>query len=144
MRDMIGSSHCLKAALLASTAVLFWSSPAAGQTSDPAAVPPPVAKPAGDKRVYVPGDFARFAPKTAYDMLVQVPGFTIRIADQERGLGQASENVLINGQRIANKSGGAVDELQKVSATNVERIELVEAASLGIAGLPGQIANVIV
>ena len=26
--------------------------------------------------VFTPADFARFAPKTAYDMLVQVPGFT--------------------------------------------------------------------
>ena len=65
------------------------------------------------KRVYTPADFARFAPKTAYDMLVQVPSFTIVAAPtSERGLGQASENVLINGQRIANKSGGAVDQLQ--------------------------------
>lgn len=141
---MIGSSHCFKAALWASTAVLVWPSAAVAQTSDPAAVPPPFAKPAGDKRVYVPADFARFAPKTAYDMLVQVPGFTIRSADQERGLGQASENVLINGQRIANKSGGAIDQLQRVSATSVERIEIVDAASLGIAGLTGQVANVIV
>ncbi len=77
-------------------------------------------------------------------MLVQVPGFTIRGADQERGLGQASENVLINGERIANKSGGALDELRKVSATSVDRIEIVEAASTGIAGLSGQVANVIV
>jgi len=110
---------------------------------------PAVAQPAGasaaaTKRVFSPADFARFAPKTAYDMLVQVPGFTIRSADQERGLGQASENVLINGQRIANKSGGASDELRKVGAANVERIEIVEAAQLGIAGLSGQVANVIV
>ena len=76
----------------------------APSASDPAVAPPPVAKTAGDRRVYTPGDFARFSPKTAYDMLVQVPGFTLRGADQERGLGQASENVLINGQRIANKS----------------------------------------
>ena len=116
----------------------------AAPTSDPAVVPPPAATAAGDRRVYTPVDFARFAPKTAYDMLVQVPGFTLRGADQERGLGQASENVLINGQRIANKSGGAIAELQKVSAANVERIELVEAASMGIAGLSGQVANVIV
>src|SRR3954451_24770293 len=94
-----------------------------------------------DKRVYTPADFARFAPKTAYDMLVQVPGFTIRTADQERGLGQASENVLINGQRIANKSSGAVDQIQRIAASNVDRIEIVDAASLGIAGLTGQIAN---
>ena len=96
------------------------------------------------KQVYTPADFARFAPKTAYDMLVQVPSFTIRQADQERGLGQASENVLINGQRIANKTGGAVDELRRIAAASVERIEVVDASSLGIAGLSGQVANVIV
>ncbi len=112
--------------------------------SNPQVVPPPVPTEAGSKRVYTPADFARFAPKTAYDMLAQVPGFSIRTADQERGLGQASENVLINSQRIANKSGGATDELQKINAANVERIEIVDAASLGIAGLSGQVANVIV
>jgi hypothetical protein len=121
--------------------------PAAAQSTaaaDPAVAPAPQAATAGNRRVFTPEDFARFAPKTAYDMLVQVPGFTIRSADQERGLGQASENVLINGQRVTNKSGGAVDELKRIGAANVERIELVEAASLGIAGLSGQVANVIV
>jgi hypothetical protein len=122
--------------------------PAAAQTapasSDPAAVPAPVPTAAGSKRVFTPADFARFAPKTAYDMLVQVPGFTIRGADQERGLGQASENVLVNGQRSSNKSGGAIDDLQKIGAANVERIEIVDAASLGIAGLSGQVANFII
>jgi outer membrane receptor for ferrienterochelin and colicins len=99
---------------------------------------------AESKRVYLPSDFARFAPKTAYDMLAQVPSFTIRTPDtSERGLGQASENVLINGQRIANKSGGAVDQLHRTSATSVQRIEIVDAATLGIAGLSGQVANVI-
>ncbi len=77
-------------------------------------------------------------------MIVQLPGFTLRGADQERGLGQASENVLINGQRVANKSGGAIAELQQISAANVERIELVDAAQLGVAGLSGEVANVIV
>ena len=76
-------------------------------------------------------------------MLAQVPSFTIRTPDHERGLGQASENVLVNGQRIANKSGGAVDQLQRTSAASVERIEIVEAASLGIAGLSGQVANIV-
>jgi hypothetical protein len=122
--------------------------PAMAQTSlppaDPAVAPAPVPTDVGTKRVYTLADFARFAPKTAYDLLVQVPGFSIRSADQERGLGQASENVLINGQRIANKSGGAIDQLQKIGAANVDRIEVVDAASLGIAGLSGQVANVIV
>ena len=99
---------------------------------------------AAAKKTYVPADFARFAPKTAFDMLAQVPGFTIRTNDNsQRGLGQAQENVLINGERIANKSGGAVDQLQRIAATSVERIEIVDAASLGIAGLSGQVANVV-
>ena len=112
---------------------------------DPADAPAAAATsaPIAGKSTFLPTDFARFAPRTAYDMLVQIPGFSIRSADQERGLGQASENVLINGQRIANKSGGAVAELQKVNAGSVERIEIVEAARLGIAGLSGQVANVI-
>jgi hypothetical protein len=106
--------------------------------------PAPTAAPGVAKRVYTIADFARFAPKTAYDMLVQVPSFTIKTPDNtERGLGQATENVLINGERIANKSGGAVDQLQRTSAAIVDRIEIVDAASLGIAGLTGQVANVI-
>ncbi len=132
------SSRLDRLRLLASAALIV-AGPAVGQSSAPIVAPG-----ATGARVFTPADFARFAPKTAFDMLVQVPGFTIRSADQERGLGQASENVLINGQRIANKSGGAIDELQKISAGNVERIEIVEAASLGIAGLSGQVANVIV
>jgi hypothetical protein len=96
-----------------------------------------------DANVFTPDYFARFAPQTAYDMLSQVPGFTIRAADDTRGLGQASENVLINGQRVTDKSGGAAAQLQRISASEVLRIEVREAASFGIAGLTGQVANVI-
>ena len=131
-------------ALLAPLRAAAQTAPAAPVVS-PSPTPMTVATPAGSKRVFTPADFARFVPKTAYDMLAQVPGFTIRTADEQlRGLGQASENVLINGQRSANKSGGAIDDLQKTNAANVERIEIVDAASLGIAGLSGQVANVIV
>lgn len=134
-RLLAGAALLIPGAAMAQTV-----SPAA----DPAVVPPPAATPVDGKRVYTPADFARFAPKTAYDMLAQVPGFTIRGASQERGLGQASENVLIDGQRVANKSGGAVDQLQRIPADNVERIEIVDASTLGIAGLSGQVANVVV
>ncbi|MGI8706213.1 MAG: TonB-dependent receptor plug domain-containing protein [Sphingomicrobium sp.] len=135
----------VQAALLSSACLWLVPNEAWAQaTADPAAVPAPDAVPVAGKRVFTPADFARFAPKTAYDMLVQVPGFSIRSAAQERGLGQASENVLIDGQRIANKSGGAIGQLQRIPAGNVERIEIVDAASLGIAGLSGQVANVIV
>ena len=126
------------AALLCPAQALAQAAP-----SDPNVAPAPQSKAVAAKRVYTPADFTRFAPKTAYDMLVQVPSFTIRTSDTQRGLGQASENVLINGERIANKSGGAVDQLQRTPASNVDRIEIADAASLGIAGLQGQIANVI-
>ena len=124
--------------LLASAALLS-ATPAYAQRA------PAAARPAtgSTKLVYTLSDFARFAPKTAYDMLSDVPGFTIQTVDTtNRGLGQASENVLINNQRVANKTG-AVDVLQRTPAASVDRIEIVDAASLGIAGLSGQVANVI-
>ncbi len=139
LRKIIRAQLLAGAAVLAPAAALAQTTPA-----DPAVASQPIATPVAGKRVYTPADFARFAPKSAYDMLVQVPGFSIRGATQERGLGQASENVLINGERVANKSGGAIDQLQRVSASNVERIEILDAATLGIAGLSGQVANVIV
>ncbi len=113
----------------------------AGQ--DTPAAPAATDAAARDANVFTPDFFARFAPQTAYDMLSQVPGFTIRAADDTRGLGQASENVLINGQRVTDKSGGAAAQLQRISASDVLRIEVREAASFGIAGLTGQVANVI-
>jgi outer membrane receptor for ferrienterochelin and colicins len=125
----------LAAGLCASTEAI------AGQ--DSASAPTGSNAPATDANVFTPDYFARFAPQTAYDMLLQVPGFSIRTADDVRGLGQASENVLINGQRVTDKSGGAVALLQKVSAGDVLRIEIREAALFGIAGLTGQVANVI-
>ena len=99
--------------------------------------------PTEGKRVYVPADFSQFAPRTALDMLNRVPGFSIKQEDLERGLGQASGNIVINGQRISGKSNDVVTELNRIPAGNVERIEIVEGETLGIAGLTGQVANVI-
>jgi len=101
--------------------------------------------PAADgPRTYTPADFAQFAPKTALDMLNRVPGFSVRQEDDDRGLGEATGNVLINGQRLSGKSNDVVTELTRIPATNVERIEIVDAASLKVPGLTGQVANVIV
>ena len=94
-------------------------------------------------RIFTPEDFERFAPRNALDMLSQVPGFTVRDNDQGRGLGQTSMNVLVNGQRLSSKSEDAIDQLRRVTAENVERIEIVDGAALGIPGLSGQVANVI-
>jgi len=95
------------------------------------------------RRVFTPADFERFAPRNALDMLEEVPGFTIRGEEGQRGLGQASANVLIDGERITNKSDGIFTQLQRIGTDRVEQIEIVDGATLGIAGLSGQVANVI-
>ena len=118
-------------------------SPLLAQTAPPAAPVAAVNPAQTQTRVFTPADFARYQPKTAYDMLVQLPGFTLQIASTDRGLGQASENVVINGERVTDKSGGAIARLQNVQASDVTRIEIVSAATLGISGLTGQVANVI-
>ncbi len=112
-------------------------------------------------RVFYPADFAAFAPRTALDMVQQVPGFSIdgggaggggggaggggnnNNANNNRGLGQANGNVLLNGVRIVTKSGSITDELARISADSVIRIELVEGSTLNIPGLSGRVANVI-
>jgi hypothetical protein len=101
--------------------------------------------PAADSaRIYLPADFAQFVPKTALDMVNRVPGFSIREEADERGLGQATGNVLINGQRVSGKSNDVVTALSRIPAQTVERIEVVDGATLDIPGLSGQVANVIV
>jgi hypothetical protein len=109
-----------------------------------AAGPVDATAPSAGTRTFTPADFARFAPRTALDMLQRVPGFSIQQAVQERGLGQATGNVLLNGQRISNKSDDVLTQLGRVPASNVVRIEIADAATLGISGLSGQVANIIV
>jgi hypothetical protein len=119
--------------------VLFSST--AGTALAQAADPPP---PPTTGRTYTPADFARFAPRNALDMLNNVPGFAIVESDTERrGLGQATGNVLINGERFSGKSTDIFTELRRISASNVTRIEIVDGATLNISGLTGQVANII-
>lgn len=76
-------------------------------------------------------------------MVQQIPGFTIQQGDDRRGLGQGGDNVLINGERVSGKSNDAVTTLGRISATNIIRIEVRNAASLDIPGLSGQVVNIV-
>ena len=93
---------------------------------------------------YDPAFFAQFAPRTALDMVRRIPGFSIRESGGGRGLGQADTNVLVNGERLSGKSDSTTDQLARIAADSVVRIELVDGASLDVPGLTGQVANVIV
>ena len=135
------------ASTLAISAALI-AIPAQAQESGDAAPPEPTEMPApdvgdADAQVYTPADFARYAPSNALDMLSQVPGFSIRGSDQQRGLGQASGNVLFNGARPSSKSDDIFAQLSRIPAGNVIRIEIVDGATLEIPGLSGQVANVV-
>ena len=95
------------------------------------------------RRTFEPADFERFAPRTALDMVQQIPGFSVREGGSDRGLGQADTNVLINGRRISGKSNGPVDALGRIPVAEVVRLEIVDGASLDIGGLSGQVLNVV-
>lgn len=95
------------------------------------------------RSIYDATAFARFAPQTASDMVRQIPGFTITQLSNDRGLGEASQNVLINGARISGKSNDADSVLSRISATSVLRLEIVDGSSLDITGLSGQVLNVV-
>lgn len=116
---------------------------------EPATLPEPegpdfaTSYPEGDRLVFTPAYFIRFSPRSALDMLGQVPGFTVDKADQARGLGQASGNVLLNGQRIASKSDSITDQIARIAAADVVRIELVDGSALNVPGLTGRVANIV-
>ncbi|MEZ5708962.1 MAG: TonB-dependent receptor [Blastomonas sp.] len=124
---------------------LTWPNAAFGQeliNPEPNSSPPtdrPVAA-----RTFSAEYFERFAPNSAYDMVIRLPGFELRQGDEaDRGLGLADTNVLLNGRRISGKSTDPVSVLQDISARSVQRIELLDAASVDIPGLTGLVANVV-
>lgn len=143
MKKTLRHPLCLAlAAALASASAAAQDSPPPAETVPPADTAP-VATADGTLRTYAPDYFARFAPRNALEMLENVPGFVIRAEVVERGLGQATGNVLLNGQRLSGKSVDVLSQLQRVPAGNVERIEIVDGASLDIPGLSGQVANIV-
>ncbi|MGN6692271.1 MAG: TonB-dependent receptor plug domain-containing protein [Sphingopyxis sp.] len=136
------SLAALAAALSAMPALAQEAAPT-GDTPPPASTDVPATAKSTARQIFTPADFARYAPKNAYDMLAQVPGFSIRDNENLRGLGQATGNVLFNGERPSNKADDMYTQLSRIPAGNVERIEIVDGATLDIPGLSGQVANIV-
>jgi len=88
--------------------------------------------------------FSDFAPRTAEDLVRRIPGFQLAGGNTDRGLGQGGANVLLNGQQITGKGDSAEDQIARISAKDVVRIDILDGASLNIPGLSGQVANLIV
>ena len=97
----------------------------------------------GIRQTYLPSDFSQFAPRSALDLVRQIPGFSVNEGGEDRGFGQADTNVLINGRRVSGKSNGPTQALERLSVESVIRIEILDGASLDIGGMSGQVVNVI-
>ena len=121
--------------------ILLTAPPSLGQEAD--AEPAPVAGTAAERQskttintdstvVYEAGFFAQYNPVTANDMLERIPGLNLSNGGSggggDRGLGTGG-NLLINGQRIAGKNNAAQDQLDRIPAYEVERIEIIRDTS---------------
>ncbi len=126
------------------------AAPAAAQdaaSAAPAAVATETALPGAavlDRQTYQPDFFARFAPRNAWDMVSHIPGFNVRDNEENRGIGAATGNILINGARPTNKSEDFGAQLSRIPASAVMRIEVLDGATLDIPGLSGQVANIVI
>lgn len=82
--------------------------------------------------VYEASFFSQYNPITANDMLERIPGINIGRGGpgggNNRGLGTGG-NLLINGQRIAGKDNSLQDQLDRISAEEVVRIEIIRNTS---------------
>jgi len=136
MSDFSLESLFLTLLLAALSAVGFADESAAQQTSSTVSV--------GERTEFLPSFFSVFAPRTALEMVNKVPGFVAREVDDVRGLGQASSNVLINGARVSGKQDSALTVLGRVPAKSVQLIIIRDGATLGIPGLNGGVADVII
>lgn len=96
--------------------------------------------------VYEADYFDAYNPINVNDMLSRIPGLNLggnRGGGGGRGLGTGG-NLLIDGQRIAGKGNTARDQLNRISAQDVERIEIIRNTSgnLNVRGA-GQVVNII-
>jgi hypothetical protein len=95
-------------------------------------------------QTFEPAFFARFNPVTAEDMVRQLPGFSLDEGADLRGFGATAGNVLIDGQRPSSKTS-LRDELGRIAAGSVLRIELIRASAAGDLDVRGytELANVV-
>lgn len=88
--------------------------------------------------------FRRYQPNTALDMVNRVPGFTIDDGGDVRGFGGAAGNVLINDRRPSTKQDAPSAILSRISADQVERVDLirVRVREIDLQGHP-EVINVV-
>jgi outer membrane receptor for ferrienterochelin and colicins len=98
--------------------------------------------------------FEEYSPVTVNDMLDRIPGISLALEgeviprinsqqNQQRGLG-GSDQILINGKRLAGKSNEARAQLDRIPAAQVEYIEIVRSNSADLdVQNSGQLVNIV-
>ena len=136
--------------LAATVAMLAFSLPAGAQQ-----VPGPEDMSDDSTIVYPASYFAEFLPVSVNDMLARIPGINLAMSRGRggrggggsrgrRGLGSGEGEILINGQRVTGKNSGGRDQLQRISAEQVDYIEIIRGTSedIEIRG-GGQVVNIV-
>ena len=93
--------------------------------------------------VYEANFFEQYTPVSANDMITRIPGVNLRGGSGGRGLGSGGD-LLINGKRIAGKDNSANDQLSRIAADQVDRIEIIRGSSaeLDVRGA-SQVVNIV-
>jgi hypothetical protein len=102
-----------------------------GAVGQPTTSAEPAAKD-GRKTVYEAAFFAQYAPRSAYDIVQRVPGFTLDLGATQtqqgsvdvRGFAGTAGNVVINGARPSTKAETLDVTLARIPAQQVIRVEL--------------------
>ncbi|MEX0619024.1 MAG: TonB-dependent receptor plug domain-containing protein [Pseudohongiellaceae bacterium] len=107
--------------------------------------------------VYPASYFAQYEPFSVSDMLNRIPGITVALqgsggqggpgssgGSNRRGLGAGGDQVLINGRRTAGKENEGNSQLSRISASQVDYIEIIRGTSgdLDVRG-GGQVINIV-
>jgi hypothetical protein len=110
------------------------------------------AAPTMQSGIYDAAYFARYAPRTALDIVQHVPGFQLDLGSTQnangnvdvRGFSGTAGNVVINGARPSSKAETLDATLQRIPAQRVVRVEVKSGEAFGsdYAG-KSQVANII-
>jgi hypothetical protein len=89
---------------------------------------------AATTQVYDQAFFRDANLNNAEDMLRRLPGVAAVLdasanSNNQRGLGAGTEQILIDGKRMASKSTSAAATLRRIPASSVERVELIRGTS---------------
>ena len=96
--------------------------------------------------VYPASYFDGFYPVSANDMLNRIPGINLALrgGSSGRGLGAGEGEVLINGQRTTGKNNEGRDQLNRITANQVDYIEIIRGTSENVdIRSGGQVVNVV-